>query len=1084
MARKFIIAFFALLVVCLWTITSFGTNNKAKSEKNSPQPTVKASHDVLTEQDIENSIVKETSVPIQQSAGVFKYLPSHPIVTSSPHYDTAGTTYYDYQSNDRLPRQIVLDALGHVHADWMKSVDADLNPREIYYSSWFNAAKPRSAAETQVSLLDSRGGYCAMTALPDGRGVAVYHRVNAVGAQKHGTYMSPETTPSVGDFDNTFHAPDSLVPMTTAAIWADADGQKYKDSMRVHVVWVEGETAGGATRHLGYTRAKETSSGVFSFTPAVMFDTVDGYISPIVVASQKSDKVAIIWSHPRYGIPGISTDADLYYIESHTGGDDWLNGFNNNAGDHFQNITNFVDSDPIRASGDLSAAYDENDSLVVTFFATTWDQVQQTAFVYGYVYFWSKVKGLRKVFDASFPTEGRLTVSSLTADKPMIGVYKGAHPDSIGDYYILFSSVDPTLADTGRNGNLNGDLYVSATTNDGFTWSSAKNITNSQTPACSISTCDSDNWASMAKTINDTMHILYVNDKWPGRGIDEAADATLNPVFYLKQKAFAVGKDTLASVSPNTFIDFCIPLNATKDTTIYIENIGNQDLGITSIVANQPFATATVGAPYGAPPFTILEGGTKATVTLSLNMAGKPCSSYAVTYTITTLAENHNFNNAKGIFTVKLNFVVYTASSPFFTRKTQVVQCGGVLLSISNTGNVGNANDTAGMYIIADTTNFLYEGSEIFAAVMTSGDSVGAHDFHGADQYHPLYNPTTLGDIQVKDTAITDSVSFATALANGRPATPGTWRIARVYYAVYLPSIDTLCPWPGPWFGYWICEQWWWKVTPAPKFKWVIWYKKKIKQGPPCWWPKWPSQPKIVGKIYDGLVCDWDVPSDSAVVNDGAYNDIFKMAYATGRGTPYDQYYGATVFLVDTTKHLKDSTVYDTTGLFAAHVLSNQDLFDYSSYDSWLYYWSAKRGVKHQFAPYEDIHTVTTSICFDTAASSATYAQGLAVTIKGLDSLKATVNEMRRASSLDTLVLTPPCTDFAGDANGSGNISLPDITVLVNFIFKGGAKPNPACRGDCNNSNTITLPDITILVNYIFKGGPKPAKDLDGPCCK
>ncbi len=75
------------------------------------------------------------------------------------------------------------------------------------------------------------------------------------------------------------------------------------------------------------------------------------------------------------------------------------------------------------------------------------------------------------------------------------------------------------------------------------------------------------------------------------------------------------------------------------------------------------------------------------------------------------------------------------------------------------------------------------------------------------------------------------------------------------------------------------------------------------------------------------------------------------------------------------------------------------------------------------------------------------------------------------------------CTAKSGDANGDNKLTLPDIITLVNHVFKGGPKPNPACRGDANNDNKITLPDIITMVNHIFKGGPKPGKDLDGVCC-
>jgi len=71
----------------------------------------------------------------------------------------------------------------------------------------------------------------------------------------------------------------------------------------------------------------------------------------------------------------------------------------------------------------------------------------------------------------------------------------------------------------------------------------------------------------------------------------------------------------------------------------------------------------------------------------------------------------------------------------------------------------------------------------------------------------------------------------------------------------------------------------------------------------------------------------------------------------------------------------------------------------------------------------------------------------------------------------------------AGDANGSGgNPNLTDIIYLVNYIFKGGPKPDPSCRGDANASGgNPNLADIIYLVNYVFKGGPSPIKS--GVCC-
>jgi hypothetical protein len=62
-----------------------------------------------------------------------------------------------------------------------------------------------------------------------------------------------------------------------------------------------------------------------------------------------------------------------------------------------------------------------------------------------------------------------------------------------------------------------------------------------------------------------------------------------------------------------------------------------------------------------------------------------------------------------------------------------------------------------------------------------------------------------------------------------------------------------------------------------------------------------------------------------------------------------------------------------------------------------------------------------------------------------------------------------------GDADGSGEINLLDITYLINYIYKGGPEPLPYDSGDSNGNGMINILDVTYLINYIYKGGPEPA---------
>ncbi len=73
------------------------------------------------------------------------------------------------------------------------------------------------------------------------------------------------------------------------------------------------------------------------------------------------------------------------------------------------------------------------------------------------------------------------------------------------------------------------------------------------------------------------------------------------------------------------------------------------------------------------------------------------------------------------------------------------------------------------------------------------------------------------------------------------------------------------------------------------------------------------------------------------------------------------------------------------------------------------------------------------------------------------------------------------CLAKAGDASGDGNINLSDIVYIVNFLFKAGPAPSPACRGNVNGDGTTNLSDIVYLVNFIFKSGPAPVNS--SVCC-
>ncbi len=61
-----------------------------------------------------------------------------------------------------------------------------------------------------------------------------------------------------------------------------------------------------------------------------------------------------------------------------------------------------------------------------------------------------------------------------------------------------------------------------------------------------------------------------------------------------------------------------------------------------------------------------------------------------------------------------------------------------------------------------------------------------------------------------------------------------------------------------------------------------------------------------------------------------------------------------------------------------------------------------------------------------------------------------------------------------GDADGDGSVTIADVVFLINYIFMGGAAPQPVSLGDADCSGSINIADCVYLINYVFSHGPAP----------
>lgn len=69
-------------------------------------------------------------------------------------------------------------------------------------------------------------------------------------------------------------------------------------------------------------------------------------------------------------------------------------------------------------------------------------------------------------------------------------------------------------------------------------------------------------------------------------------------------------------------------------------------------------------------------------------------------------------------------------------------------------------------------------------------------------------------------------------------------------------------------------------------------------------------------------------------------------------------------------------------------------------------------------------------------------------------------------------------TMLCGDANNDGSVSVTDAVYVINYIFVGGAPPQPYAMGDVNCDQSVNISDAVLIINYIFVSG-KPPCDLD-----
>ncbi|MCD6162303.1 MAG: T9SS type A sorting domain-containing protein [candidate division Zixibacteria bacterium] len=421
-----------------------------------------------------------------------------------------GTTYYDYQTNGSTGNRVAICSDGSKYFNWMYMSDWPNLPRHVYHN-WMDAdgnLNP-NAIDGQVNC-DAGAGYTNLDIIYNSRGCFTYHSSGGT-APTYVTVSVDNQMPGMGLFEH-YNPPDELFPQTQ-----DSPGRCYwpyvcvDRSDNIHVVMTE--YTDRRLSRMAYCNSTDdgTSWGTLQFVDTVMVT------SSVIDASPVSDRVALAYSR--------TTDTttqwrnDIYYVVSDDG-TLWNFRYGRN------NITNYADDDDsLFAYTDLDIIFDYNDNIHIV-----WTDQGCSL---NYVYFrtnlkhWDEESGeIEEIMhhpDSLWTIENIEGVFNRPISKMNLGV---SGSDSLFCTFTYFDT-----SDVSAGGFANGEIYLVYKYNGA--WYGPQNLTNSPSNGCIPGECDSDHWSTLADVVDDSLHILYINDKDAGGIPQTEGTPTENPVMYL-----------------------------------------------------------------------------------------------------------------------------------------------------------------------------------------------------------------------------------------------------------------------------------------------------------------------------------------------------------------------------------------------------------------------------------------------------------------------------------------------------------------------------------------------------------------------
>jgi hypothetical protein len=471
-----------------------------------------------------------------------------------------GTTWYDYQHNGTIGRMISMTPGGGLHFCWTNARDSLAVNRHVFYN-YLDPVNGFIYPGLGYQLDQGyRAGYTTLSHLGGGEEIIAYHQM-----QGSGDVWNIQIRYDFIEGFGIFQTSDIDNPSWGVLNWPKVT---VCDQNYVHIVATENTSS--IDERFAYCRSEDEGS---LFTPWEVIDTLMT-ISPEIAASPVSDKVGIAYTK------NISTSIDWYTWSSiyHFFNNDVIliesdDGVSWDFSDR-QNITRIIDPDSSRypdstwAEGDtlrpfcdVSLLYDQEDFAHIAF---TTRGVWKYGPVFGpyphdscgvyvthdasMIWYWSEehdtltrvADGWYNVADPDqhFAERRGAGTNRSAVDRPCLS--QDPETGYLYCIYVRCTQGDTSGGESPSRGWANGEIYCSVSTDGGLNWSEGTNLTNTPSPNCTPGNCFDEDYPSQTLVVNDTLHIIYVEDKDAGGVVQTAPQEgiwTENPVIYQKVPA-------------------------------------------------------------------------------------------------------------------------------------------------------------------------------------------------------------------------------------------------------------------------------------------------------------------------------------------------------------------------------------------------------------------------------------------------------------------------------------------------------------------------------------------------------------------